>query len=282
MSATFVAFEVVILALFIACFIQAWRHDRRRAWALGSAAAFGVLLEWATIQQLRAYSYGRFMLMLDEVPVAIGLAWGTIIYTARLTSDATTLPDWARPLLDGLLALNLDLAMDALAIRLGYWDWGNGLEQGYFGVPYANFWAWFWVVFFFSAGWRALERWPHPLAVWLAPVGAIGVGVTGVLATNWLITSGVSRAWYVPTVVLVLGGALSVVLALRPRLHARPVPAIAWMVPLVYHAFYLVVGLGTGVILQPVVLLWVSLAMLAVSLGVHVPVTAWARRPDRA
>ena len=31
--------------------------------------------------------------------------------------------------------------MDALAIRLGFWDWGGGLEVGYFGVPYANFWA---------------------------------------------------------------------------------------------------------------------------------------------
>ena len=62
----------------------------------------------------------------------------------------------ARPLLDGLLALNIDLALDAVAIRLGFWDWGQGFSFQYFGVPYANFWAWFWVVTSFSLGYRIL------------------------------------------------------------------------------------------------------------------------------
>lgn len=278
---TLTNFELLVLTLFGVCLHHAWYGDRRRVIGLVAAAAFGVLLEWATIQQLRAYSYGRFMLMLGEVPIAIGLAWGTIIYTARLTSDASSLPGWARPLLDGLLGLNLDLAMDALAIRLGYWDWGFGLDYAYFGVPYANFWAWFWVVASFSAGWRALETIPHPLARWLAPIGAIAIGVTGVLTTNWFITSVVSKEWYVPAVVLAIGGALGVILALRPRLHIRPTPSIVWVVPLAYHAFYLIVGMATGIIVQPPFLLWVSLAMLAVSLALHAPLWAQRLRIDR-
>ena len=186
---TFIAFEVIVLVLFGACLVHAWRTRPSQAAALVAGALFGVLLEWATIQQLHAYRYGRFMLMLGDVPIAIGLAWGTIIYTARLTSDAADLPGWARPIFDALLGLNLDLAMDALAIRLGYWDWGRGLEAGYFGVPYANFWAWFWVVFSFSAGWRLIERWRHPWSPWVAPFGAIAVGVLGVLVTNRFIVS---------------------------------------------------------------------------------------------
>lgn len=281
MPATFIIFEILVLVLFTACVVHAWRIGRSRAWGLIAAALFGVLLEWATIRQLHAYTYGRFMLMLGDVPVAIGLAWGTIIYTARLASDATSLPGWARPLLDGLLGLNLDLAMDALAIRFGFWDWGFGLDYAYFGVPFPNFWAWFWVVCFFSAGWRWLERWKHPLAPWLAPAGAVVIGLSGVLFTNWLITSAIGRAWTLPTIAIVIVGALGVVAALRPRLHAQPVPRVTWLVPAAYHAFYLVAGLATGVILQPIFLLWVSLAMAAVSLGVHVPGTAWARRPGR-
>jgi hypothetical protein len=272
---TFIAFELVVLALFGACLAHAWRTGPTRVWALVAGALFGVLLEWATIQQLRAYSYGRFMLMWGEVPIAIGLAWGTIIYTARLTSDATSLPGWARPVFDGLLGLNLDLAMDALAIRLGFWDWGGGLEVGYFGVPYANFWAWFWVVFFFSAGWRLMERWRHPWAPWAAPIGAIVVGVIGVLATNRFIVSGVQGDGYLLSIGFVIGAAIGVVAALRPQLHVHPTPWVAIVVPFVYHAFYLVLGLVTGVILQPPFLLGVSLAMIVVSLGLHLP---WRRR----
>lgn len=266
----FLLFEALVLAMFTTCLVHAWRVGPSRAWALVAAALFGVLLEWATIQQLHAYTYGRFILMLGDVPLSIGLAWGTIIYTARLVSDASGLPGWARPLLDALLGLNLDLAMDALAIRFGFWDWGFGLDYAYFGVPYANFWAWFWVVFFFSAGWRLLERWPNRFAPWLAPAGAIVIGVAGVLLTNWFITDFVSREFYLITVVAVIGGALVGVIALRPQLHRHPVAAVAWVVPMAYHAFYLGIGLATGVIFTPIFLLWMSLAMLLVSLFVHV------------
>ena len=64
----------------------------------------------ATIRQLSAYRYGVFTVMVFDVPLAIGVAWGCILYSTRLFSDATSLPEWARPVLDGLLALNIDLA----------------------------------------------------------------------------------------------------------------------------------------------------------------------------
>ena len=111
--------------------------------------------------------------MLGPVPVVIGVAWGTIIYSVRAFSDSTNLPVWARPVLDGLLAINLDLSMDAVAIRLGMWDWGNGLDFQYFGVPYNNFWAWFWVVFSFSLSLRLLSKLPGFWGRWLSPAGAI-------------------------------------------------------------------------------------------------------------
>ena len=82
-----------------------------------------MLLEWATIQQLSAYEYGHFLVMLGPVPVVVGVAWGTIIYGVRSFSDKTNLPEWARPVLDALMALNIDLSLDATAIRLGMWDW---------------------------------------------------------------------------------------------------------------------------------------------------------------
>ena len=268
-SPYFIVFELLVYIMFAAC---AWHAGRRGAhvlWQLAAGAVFGVLLELATIQQLHAYRYGRFLVMAGEVPLAIGVAWGCIIYTARLFSDASSLPPAARPLLDGVLALNIDLAMDALAIRLGMWDWGQGLQAGYFGVPYANFWAWFWVVFSFSFGVRLLTHSRHWAARWLGPLGAIIIGLVGVLGTNALITFLVPLGGYLPSIVLLFAVVIGVLLSLRPRLAAQPVHPLAAWVPLVFHAYFLLAGLISGVIWQPPFLLAVSAAMLLLALYWH-------------
>jgi len=251
------------------CARHAWQQGPARLAGLLAGALFGVLLELATIAQLQAYEYGGFLVMVGDVPLCIGVGWGVILYSARLASDAAALPEWARPVLDGLLALNIDLAMDAVAIRLGFWDWGFGFQGEYFGVPYPNFWAWFWVVASFSAGLRAFGRLPGALGRWLAPAGAVVVGVLGVLTTNTLIVYGVPlelRRW---VVALTLLGALSLVIAVRPRLGARPMPAPALWVPLVLHLYFLVAGLVSGAVFEPPVLLAVSLIMLAVAARLH-------------
>ena len=152
----FIFFELMIYLLFALCLQHARRQGLTNLLRLLAGVVYGVILELATIHQLSAYEYGRFLLMIGNVPLCIGVAWSCIIYSAMEFSDASNLPDWARPVLDGLLALNIDLALDAVAIRLGFWGWGQGLQFQYFGVPYANFWAWFWVVCSFSLGYRLL------------------------------------------------------------------------------------------------------------------------------
>ena len=140
----FMILELITYALLAVCARHAWQRGGHVVWQLAAGVVFGVLLELGTIQQLHVYHYGRFLVMAGEVPLSVGVAWGCIIYSVRLFSDASSLPLAARPIFDGLLALNIDLSMDAIAIRLGMWDWGQGFQAGYFGVPYANFWAWFW------------------------------------------------------------------------------------------------------------------------------------------
>jgi len=263
-----VAFELVLVVLFGLCLRHALRFGLARVWQLAAGVVFGVLLETATIQQLHAYHYGRFLLMIGDVPLMVGVGWGVIIYSARVFSDSTNLPEWARPVLDGLLALNIDLAMDVVAIRLGLWDWGHGLDWQFFGVPFANFWAWFWVVFSFSVGLRALAR-PHSWAGrWLGPFGALLVGVVDIVAMNSLIIS-LPPAWYVPTIFLTLGVALVLVLSLRPRLSGPPADSLVFWVPFGFHVYYLGAGLLSLALLRPPVLLLVSLAMLGLALYLH-------------
>lgn len=265
----FLALEVLIAVLFGLALRHAWRRGPAVVWQLLAGVAFGLLLEWSTIQQLQAYEYGQFLLMLGEVPVMVGVAWGTIIYAVRLFSDSSTLPEGLRPILDGLLALNIDLAMDAVAIRLGMWDWGLGMEAEYFGVPYANFWAWFWVVFSFSFGLRVLNGWANPLSRWLAPAGAILIGMVGVLGSNALIVDLLDTGWYQTTIALVLGSALLLMLWLRPAFSAEPVDPLAFWVPFGFHAYFLSAGLVSGVILDPPFLLLVGAVMMGVALYLH-------------
>jgi hypothetical protein len=240
---------------------------------------FCLLLEWATMRQLHAYRYGRFMLMLGPLPLVVGVGWGVIIYSARLFSDATRLPDWARPLLDGWLALTIDLAMDAVAIRLGMWDWGRGLQDQYFGVPYANFWAWFWVVFTFSVGLRAFGHPATWAGRWLAPAGAILLGLVNLSAMNTLMTPNLPEAAYRPTIVLMLGVALALVFWLRPGFSLCQSDPLAFWVPFAFHAYFLVAGLLSGAILRPPALLLVSVTMSVVALYLHRPsLRAWRDR----
>ncbi|MBX3000701.1 MAG: carotenoid biosynthesis protein [Caldilineaceae bacterium] len=269
----FVSFDVVMVSLLALCLVHAWRSGgAARSWALLAGVLFGLLLEWATIQQLHAYTYGRFPLMIaGEVPVAIGIGWGVILYSAQRFSQATSLPHWLHPVLNGLLALNIDLSMDAIAIRLGFWDWGQGLDSQYFGVPYANFWAWFWVVFSFSWGLQLLADRPHWAGRWLGPLGAILVGVGGVLITNYLITFVVPRSWSSAAIALTLSAALVLVLVYRPRLHVHPVPALVFWVPFAFHLYFLVTGLLSGALLAHPFLLIVSLVMTGLVFWLHWP-----------
>ncbi len=246
------------------------RQGWHGVWQVLAGVIFGVLLEWATIQQLHAYRYGRFAVMIaDEVPLAIGVGWGVIIYAARQYVEATTLPRWAWPVAAGLLALNIDLSMDAIAIRLGMWDWGQGMAFQYFGVPWANFWAWFWVVCSFTAGMWLFAQKPHPLSRWLGPVTAVILGVLGVLATNAFIVFVVPRAWYGWTIGVTLFTALGLVMAQRPRLSRRPASPLVRWTPAVFHGYFLIAGLVSGVIFHPPVLLGVSLLTALLAWGVY-------------
>ncbi len=268
MQLYFYPFELLAVVIFGLCLRHAWKAGGPAVLQLCAGVAFGLLLEIATIRQLHAYSYGPFALMVFDVPLSVGLTWGCMIYSVRLYSDSTNLPEWARPFLDALLVLSIDLSLDAVAIRLGMWDWGRGLQSQYFGVPYANFWAWFWVVFSFSAGMRGFSRLPGWAGRWLAPLGALGVGLAGVLFTNMLIAFWIPAAFYEITIAVVLLGALVLVLALRPRLLRRP-HRLARLVPLLLHIFYLAAGLISGVLFQPPFLLMVSLLMFAITVFVH-------------
>lgn len=250
-------FEALMVTFLGLALLDALRRGPERVAALLVGVVFGILLEWGTIEQLQAYSYGRFAMMLGPVPLSVGIGWGVIAYSARLASDATDLPEWARPLLDGFFALGLDLAMDVVAIRIGMWDWGEGLGFEYFGVPWGNFWAWFWVVSSFSAGTRLCRR----AGVW-APLGGMFIGLVTVGTTNWLLVDCIPAPLHPVMVLLQVGLAAVLVFSRRPR-RVLPLPWLARAVPVTSHVFFLGVGLLSGALFDPPALAGLAVVVVA-------------------
>lgn len=267
----FILFELIIYVQLALCLVHAWKQGTGNLLRLFFGILFGVSLELATIRQLNAYEYGQFVIMILDVPLCIGVAWGCILYSVMEFSDGSSLPYFARPLLDGLLALNLDLAMDAVAIRFGFWDWGQGLSYEYFGVPYPNFWAWFWVIFFFSLGYRLFARRQDWVRTWIAPLLGYVIGLAGVLGTNFLIVFVVPSQYRTLVVALVIAAAFVVILAMKPKFYLDPLPSIVFWVPFLTHAYILAAGLISGVILDPPFLLFVGLVMFIFAYYLHLP-----------
>jgi uncharacterized membrane protein len=265
----FILFELVIYFQFALCLRHAWKQGTAHRLRLFAGILYGVSLELATIRQLHAYQYGEFLIMILDVPLCIGIAWGCILYSVMEFSNASSVPYWARPILDGLLALNIDLTLDAVAVRLGFWDWGQGLKFQYFGVPYANFWAWFWVVFSFSLGYRLLAHREDWIVRWLSPLMALSFGLAGVLGTNIIIALEIPFEDHKLFVVVSLSLALILVTTMRPRFYLKPVPSLVFWIPFLTHAYILIAGLISGVILHPPFLLLIGLMMIAVAFYLH-------------
>ena len=274
----FIFFELIIYTQFALCLHHAWKRGTANLLRLLAGIIYGVLLELATIRQLHAYSYGQFLVMVLDVPLCIGMAWSCILYSSMEFSNASSLPYWARPILDGLLALNVDLALDAVAIRLGFWDWGQGMQFQYFGVPYANFWAWFWVVFSFSLGYRLLAHREDWVVTWLSPLLALIVGLIGVLGANVIIAFEVPFEDHKLFVAVTLVLALILIATMRPRFYQTAAPSLVLWVPFLTHAYVLVAGLIAGVILDPPFLLSVGLLMIASAFYLHRPTLQHLRK----
>ncbi|ACV13088.1 hypothetical protein Huta_2927 [Halorhabdus utahensis DSM 12940] len=262
----FTLFGALIFGLALS---HAW-PDRRRTTMVVSGLAYGLLLEQLTILAYEAYSYpvGEYLVTLANVPLAIGLLWASVLYAGYVSARNGGLTGIAAALFVALFALHVDLAIDAVAIRVPYWEWGRWGE--WFGVPLGNFVGWFWVAVAYGGWWWFVERqWPDlsRMATGAAVVGGIVVPTGGLM-----VTLAVYDVLVFPTAGLLAGTAGTVALAIAIVMragwqpHAPPTPIAA--IPVVTHVFFLGValwlGYGRGLIA-------IGLVMLMVSVLVHLP-----------
>jgi len=159
--------------------------------------------------------------------------------------------------------------MDTIAVRLGMWNWGIPLDTQFFGVRWGNFWAWFWVVFGYSAAFRILSKSKFKAVRLAAPLISIIIGTACVLVTNHIIKFVVPDALYHVVVIVFLTGVLIYTLLQRPKLTSKELSLPIVAVPFVFHAYFLFVGVISGTIFQPVYILFISLSMILVASWLH-------------
>ena len=157
MEPVYLLLELGAAAFFVIAAWLALRRGRLPFLELISAATFGLLLEEGDQLIFETYHYSdAWVLSIDRAPLVIGLTWAVIIAGAMRITDALGVRRRWAPFVDSLLAIMLDLAFDAIAIRMGLWTWrGVPATDGWFGVPAGNFYAWLFVVLAFST----LTRW---------------------------------------------------------------------------------------------------------------------------
>jgi hypothetical protein len=284
-SLPIVVFEVLGYACLGLCTWHALHQGslrRARLIELGIGVLYGLTLETLTIVQLHAYQYGRFLIMLGPVPLSIAVGWAIILYSAMAFADSLALPAWATPALVGLLGLNIDLAMDAVAIRLNMWHWlAYTSNQEWFGVPYANFYAWFIVLCSCSALlWRVRSLTVKP--GWRGPLAALGALLGSVVILSLLDELVVEYdkhggiVW-LPVLIVVIGALVVVsyglwvmISAAKPSSRETPTNIlIPMIVPFYFHFFFLSMLFVANIAIHLPLLLGVSLLMVAVSLVSH-------------
>lgn len=127
------------------------RHNKEMAEKIFLAFLYGAALETFNVHLSESYFYSPdFFLRIYDIPLAIGMGWAIIYYCAFKIAENYQLKWWQWPFLMALIALNFDLAIDAIAIRLGFWTWIIPMDQEWFGVPYDNLFGWMAVVWTFS------------------------------------------------------------------------------------------------------------------------------------
>ena len=188
MNPLYLLLELAVAISFVLAGVAALRRGRLPFYELISAAVFGILLEEGDQLMFGSYHYSSsWLATIDRAPVAIGLTWALILAGAMRITDALGVRRRYAPFVDAVLVISLDLAFDAIAIRMGLWTWrGVPASEGWFGVPAGNFYAWLFV----ALGFSLVSRWlrdgaaRRPERDWLqllVPIPAYAILIVGLI-----------------------------------------------------------------------------------------------------
>lgn len=227
-----------LTAYLLALYYLGRAHEISRYTALSflAVAVYGIVVEASDIRSTHSYYYAELLVMFgtrpEWVPLAIGCSWATIIFVVMRTSDLLAPPWWQRPLLDGALAVSLDLLIDPVSSNsrwvdalgescvgagepfggIGVWTWcvPYGDQALWFNIPLNNFFLWFALVvtasYAIRIGSRVLRAEERSAVAQTGILAVVLLGAFGALwaaltaYAQWATDGGVQRAVIAGTV----------------------------------------------------------------------------------
>jgi uncharacterized membrane protein len=288
MQVSFLGMEIMSMALFAICSWHALKvaHSKQRFLELAMAVVYGLLLEELNVILSGGYYlYGRdFVIIFDQAPLAIGLDWAVIIYSAMQISDSYGLSERVKPFFDAIQAILIDLSMDAVAIRLGFWRWPIPLTDGWFGVPAGNFFGWMLVVALYS-GYTRLTRYfvkekkdERYLVLQVAsPPICYGVLYSFLLlyvTIAYTLFAAEVQRFTIFAIELVVFAAvvLSSIMGRGLRIHGRVEPVMSF-IQLSFHVVFLAALIITGIYVQIPAMIPIAIILLGIELALHMAPT---------
>ena len=264
MQAHYIAADFLMLALLTACTYHAYtRHNLYRVSELFATLIYGVVLESIAIIAYQDYTYGKdFLIIIAGLPIAVGIGWAVIIYSAMELSNSLRLSEWVRPLLDTILALSIDLSMDPIAIRMGYWNYVVPHNSDWFGVPAINYFGWISIAFTYSYWTRAARRimqkraedpssWKKA-ATHLTPMLVVVPSILTLLVMRqtWTgLTNLKIPLMLIPASILTVVSIITITDAYKQKNRGfidKKIDLIPFLVPLAINIFYLLMAVAFG------------------------------------
>lgn len=146
-----------ILAFFLV--LRREYKNRRLREILILVFIYGLLLEINNTKLSQSYFYSdNFLFKFYGIPLAIGAGWAIIYYATRKIAEHYNFQWHQAPFFMALIAVVFDMALDPVAVRLGFWSWRIFFNQEWFGVPYDNFVGWMAAIWTFAFFINLCER----------------------------------------------------------------------------------------------------------------------------
>jgi uncharacterized membrane protein len=262
---------------------HAWGDGERIAF-LGTAIAYGFLIEKATMVVFGMHSYPteHFLFPIWSIPVSVPLVWGVIMYASLMAGRHLGLQHGGLSVFAGLFALHIALAIDVIAVRIPLWTWH--LSGVWFDVPVVNFVGWYSVALLFTGSFLVLgDELENDALAGLISIAASTVVLLVIVATWLALVAPSARTEVVLFVALLVVSLLYLVrMEVRPGRYLDRFPAETVVSVLLIHLFYLQASLYYGYYRELPVQLYISIAMLLAGIAVYyIPYTT-ASAPEVA
>jgi len=141
-SSFFLLLTPVNLVVSFLIMLRGWQKITKRLWlAFTAVFCIGWFVEYLGSAHgliFGNYIYGEVLgPKLVGVPLVIGVNWLLVIFGAHALVSSFGLPSGLRILLGAACSVVLDLAIEPVAVRLGFWTWAND------EIPLSNYMGWF-------------------------------------------------------------------------------------------------------------------------------------------